>query len=130
MIQPTLLMADALSIVPKHKAKAVAALIEQPEGLGPSDSGKDYDFHSGDIIGILNDLHTDFSKKKSELEKEEEAATGSFNAAAEAKRDEISANKESLATKSSQLDDKMSDLATTQMELTETTASSTTTART
>jgi len=122
MIQPTLLMADALSIVPKHKAKAVAALIEQPEGLGPSDSGKDYDFHSGDIIGILNDLHTDFSKKKSELEKEEEAAAGSFNAAAEAKRDEISANKESLATKSSQLDDKMSDLATTQMELTETTA--------
>merc|ERR1719281_730409 len=122
MIQPTLLMADALSIVPKHKAKAVAALIEQPEGLGPSDSGKDYDFHSGDIIGILNDLHTDFSKKKSDLEKEEEAAAASFNAAAEAKRDKISANKESLATKSSQLDDKMSDLATTQMELTETTA--------
>merc|ERR1719331_459539 len=53
---------------------------------------------------------------------DEEAAAGSFNAAAEAKRDEISANKERLATKSSQLDDKMSDLATTQMELTETTA--------
>merc|ERR1719331_1922648 len=53
---------------------------------------------------------------------DQEAAAGSFNAAAEAKRDEISANKESLATKSSQLDDKMSDLATTQMELTETTA--------
>merc|ERR1719316_747956 len=110
MIQPTL------------QTKAVAALLEQPEGLGPSDSGKDYDFHSGDIIGILNDLHTDFSKKKSELEKEEEAAAASFNAAAEAKRSEIDANKESLATKSSQLDDKMSDLATTQMDLTETTA--------
>jgi len=122
MVQPTLLMADAMSILPKHKNTAVAALLEQPEGLGPSDSGKDYDFHSGDIIGILNDLHTDFSKKKSELEKEEEAAAASFNAAAEAKRSEIDANKESLATKSSQLDDKMSDLATTQMDLTETTA--------
>merc|ERR1740138_1399485 len=58
-----------MSILPKHKNTAVAALLEQPEGLGPSD-----------------------------------------------------ANKESLATKSSQLDDKMSDLATTQMDLTETTA--------
>merc|ERR1719456_1794847 len=118
MIQPTLLMADAMSLLPKsHK---VAALLEQaPEWEQPE---QDYDFHSGDIIGILNDLHTDFSKKKSELEKEEEAAAASFNAAAEAKRSEISANKESLATKSSQLDDKMSDLATTQMELTETTA--------
>merc|ERR1719456_490725 len=118
MIQPTLLMADAMSLLPKsHK---VAALLEQaPEWEQPE---QDYDFHSGDIIGILNDLHTDFSKKKSELEKEEEAAAASFNAAAEAKRSEIDANKESLATKSSQLDDKMSDLATTEMELTETTA--------
>merc|ERR1719456_75964 len=118
MIQPTLLMADAMSLLPKsHK---VAALLEQaPEWEQPE---KDYDFHSGDIIGILQGLHTDFSKKKTDLENEEEAAAQSFNAAAEAKRSEIEANKDSLATKSSQLEDKMSNLATTNMDLTEETA--------
>jgi peptidoglycan hydrolase CwlO-like protein len=118
MLRPTLLMADAMSLLPKkHRA---ALLEESPTPFEKPD--EDYSFHSNDIIGILQDLHTDFSKKKSELESEEEAASQSFNAAADAKRSEIESNKDTLATKTSQLADKQADLATTNEDLTETTA--------
>jgi len=77
--QNALIMAQAL--MPEGKAsKAVAAFIAED---APNDA---YGFQSDDVIKTLEDLKTDFRKKKEELDKEEVAAKKAY--------DELVQNKE------------------------------------
>jgi chromosome segregation ATPase len=115
IVNPVLLLADAMSLVPDHSTKKVAALLETGEE-------PDYEFHSGDIIGTLEDLKTDFTQKKSDVQSEEESAESSFNTAADAKRTEISTAKDTLDTKEGELSTDEASLADTTGELTETKA--------
>merc|ERR1719160_2093651 len=118
IVNPVLLLADAMSIVPEHSSKKVAALLEE----GEEPEKPDYEFHSGDIIGTLEDLKTDFTQKKSDVQSEEDAAEGAFNTAADAKRTEISTAKDTLETKEGELSTDEASLADTTGELTETKA--------
>jgi Icc-related predicted phosphoesterase len=118
IINPVLLLADAMSLVPTHSSKKVAALLEE----GEEPEKPDYEFHSGDIIGTLEDLKTDFTQKKSDVQSEEDAAESSFNTAADAKRTEISTAKDTLDTKEGELSTDEASLADTTGELTETKA--------
>jgi hypothetical protein len=120
IIRPVLLMADAMSILPSSSEapkKAVASLLEE----GP-DGQPDYEFHAGDILGTLGELKTSFGQKKSDLQSEEEAAASAFETASDAKRDEITSGKETLATKEGLLSDDSASLAEVQGEISEATA--------
>jgi len=121
IIRPVLLMADAMSILLANSAdapkKAVASLLEE----GP-DGQPDYEFHAGDILGTLSELKTSFGQKKSDLMSEEEASASAFETASEAKRDEITSGKETLATKEGLLSDDSASLAEVQGEISEATA--------
>merc|ERR1719313_2650727 len=118
IVNPVLLLADAMSLVPEHASKKVAALLEE----GEEPEKPDYEFHSGDIIGTLEDLKTDFTQKKSDVQSEEDAAESAFNTAADAKRTEISTAKDTLETKEGELSTDEASLADTTGELTETKA--------
>merc|ERR1719353_1019794 len=118
IVNPVLLMADAMSLVPEHASKKVTAFLEE----GEEPEKPDYEFHAGDIIGTLEDLKTDFTTKKSDAQGEEDAAESSFNTAAEAKRTEISTAKDTLETKEGELSTDEASLADTTGELTETRA--------
>jgi chromosome segregation ATPase len=118
IVNPVLLLADAMSLVPSHSSKKVAALLEESE----EPEKPDYEFHSGDIIGTLEDLKTDFTQKKSDSQSEEDAAESAFVTASDAKRTEISTAKDTLETKEGELSTDEASLADTTGELTETRA--------
>merc|ERR1719440_1656706 len=83
---------------------------------------EDYTFHSGGIIDTLNGLLKEFEERLATLEKEEEAAQASFDAAAKSKREEIETAKTTLETKEEQLADNESTTAEKSEMLTEETA--------
>merc|ERR1719313_257548 len=118
IVNPVLLMADAMSLMPEYASKKVTAFLEE----GDEPEKPDYEFHSGDIIGTLEDLKTDFTTKKSDVQSEEDAAESAFVTAADAKRTEISTAKDTLETKEGELSTDEASLADTTGELTETKA--------
>jgi len=111
-------LVDALDL--GKNSETVAALIQSASVPGAPDT--EYDFHSNDILDILEGLQTTYNAKKSTIENEETAAQNSFNGAAESKRGEIQTTEDTIATKTDQRATAESDMATTQADLTETTA--------
>merc|ERR1719506_3702314 len=112
-------LADAMSI-PVKNSQTITAFLQQPEM--PEVPEEDYSFHSGGIIDKLNGLLKEFEERKATLEKEEEAAQASFDAAAKSKREEIEAAKATLETREEQLADNESTTAEKEEMLTEETA--------
>jgi chromosome segregation ATPase len=111
MVHKTMLLADALDMV-SHKTKAVSSLLsvdEEPEGA--------YSFHSGDIIGTLQELHTKFSQKKDSLQQDEDASRDAFATASTAKKAQIDTTKDTLTTQEGELSSTESSLASTEEAL-------------
>jgi chromosome segregation ATPase len=98
--------------------KAVSLLQSMKAGPG----GDTYDFHSGGIIDLLNGFKKDWNEKKTSMEQAEQANADAFNKAADAKRDEISTAKSTIATKTTQLEECEEDIADDTKSLTEETA--------
>jgi chromosome segregation ATPase len=118
-VQATLTLADALGMEVKNAPAMDSFLQQTPEKY----AGKgEYEFKSGGIIDTLKDLQAKFQARKDELDKEENAAQKSFEAAAAAMREEIEAAKAELESAEGQLADAQSDLATKTETLTETKA--------
>jgi hypothetical protein len=113
-VSSLLALADAAGMTSPQLPALLQQIPEVPEN--------DYDFHSQGIIDLLKDLHKNWSEKKATLEAEEDAASSAFNAAADAKRTEISTTKDTINTQTSALDTTNSDLATDTADLTETNA--------
>jgi chromosome segregation ATPase len=116
-VQKVMVLADAAGLVSKDSDQVASLLQEMPEV-----PDEDYSFHSSGIIDLLKDLHKEWTEKKTKLENEEDAASGAFNKAAEAKRKEIQADKDLISTESGDLAEAKSDLASDDADLTEETA--------
>merc|ERR1719421_2404796 len=95
-----MILADAAGLVSKDSDQVASLLQEMPEV-----PDEDYSFHSGGILDLLKDLHKEWTEKKTKLENEEDAASEAFNKAAEAKRKEIQADKDLIATESGDVAD-------------------------
>jgi hypothetical protein len=116
-VQKVMVLADAAGLVSKDSDQVASLLQEMPEV-----PDEDYSFHSSGIIDLLKDLHKEWTEKKTKLENEEDAASGAFNKAAEAKRKEIQADKDLIETETGDLAEAKSSLATDDADLTEETA--------
>merc|ERR1719269_276948 len=114
-VQKAVAVADALGM--NVDTSAVTELLQQPESMEVPE--EDYTFHSGGIVDTLNELLKEFEDRKATLEKEEEAAQQSFDAAAKAKREELDAAKTTLETREEQLSENESTTAEKTEELTE-----------
>merc|ERR1719199_1626560 len=96
-------MADTLGISMVN-GRAMAALLAQDPtfedtfaaDFDSSESRPEYDFHSDDIIGTLQQLLSTFETKKGELESDDAAAQTAFDGADEAKKAQITAAETSL----------------------------------
>jgi chromosome segregation ATPase len=118
-VQQTMSMADALGMEVTNQPAVTSFLQQTPEKF----AGKgEYEFKSGGIIDVLKDLQAKFQARKDDLDKEEDAALKSFEAAAAAMREEIDAAKTELESAEEQLATAQSDLATKTETLTETKA--------
>merc|ERR1719269_67071 len=114
-VEKAVSLADALGM--NVDTSSVTALLQQPESMEVPE--EDSTFHSGGIIDTLNELLKEFEDRKATLEKEEEAAQQSFDAAAKAKREELDAAKTTLETREEQLSENESTTAEKTEELTE-----------
>jgi len=68
-VRKAALMADALGLETTKTQRAVASLLQQPEV-----PMQNYDFHSEEVISMLEDLMKDFRKTKNGLDKDEVAS--------------------------------------------------------
>jgi DNA repair exonuclease SbcCD ATPase subunit len=64
----TLELAETMNLLKTPKHKAVAALLQQSNGVDPSDP--EYKFHSNDIIDLCKDLLKDYKANKKELDED------------------------------------------------------------
>jgi len=116
-VNKVLLLADAASMQSARTAQVTGLLQQIPEV-----PENDYDFHSGGILKLLEELKTEWDQKKTKLENEEQASADAFNAAAEAKRGEIQAAKDLIDTDNTRLAETNSDISDDDKDLTEETA--------
>merc|ERR1719331_2059559 len=82
----------------------------------------DYDFHSGGIIETLEGLLGTFRERKTTLESDNETAESDYNIAMQAKLDQLKQAQESLENKQKEKTETTEEIATSQADLTETTA--------
>merc|ERR1719321_1234410 len=88
-VQQVTNLAEAFGFpVQNNKDVTVFLSMSQP---GPAPG--EYEFKSGGIIDTLKDLQAKFQERRDTLQKEEDAAHESFNAAATAKREQIETDK-------------------------------------
>merc|ERR1719379_1578399 len=81
-----------------------------------------YEFASGGILQTLENLEDDWVSKKTSLEQQEDAASVAYNNAKTKMEDKITAEKDSISTKTSELAETDKTLGTKTTELTETKA--------
>merc|ERR1719453_527214 len=116
-------MADAMNLVPKstkdHKVVTMLLAVDQPITDVPV---SDYDFHSGGIIETLEGLLNTFREKKTSLESDNETAESDYNVAMQAKLDQLKQAQETLENKQKEKTETSEEIATSQADLTETTA--------
>jgi len=67
-LKETLELADAMNLVAAPKHKKVASFLQGKASVDPDDP--EYEYHSNDIIELLEKLHKDFSGEKKELDAE------------------------------------------------------------
>jgi len=73
-VRKAVLMADALGLGGPKAVRAVTALLQQPEV-----PMQDYDFHSGEIIEMLEKLLGDFQNTKKEVDEAEVKSVSAFD---------------------------------------------------
>merc|ERR1719155_106771 len=120
LVRTSLLMADAMDMAPKSRRVVTMLLSEdQPITEVPT---SDYDFHSGGIIETLEGLLGTFRERKTTLESDNETADSDYNLAMQAKLDQLTQAQQSLENKQKEKTETSEDIATSQADLTETTA--------
>merc|ERR1719506_1289688 len=120
LVRTSLLMADAMDMAPKNR-KVVTMLLSEDQPITDVPTS-DYDFHSGGIIETLEGLLNTFRERKTTLESDNETAESDYNIALQAKLDQLKQAQESLENKQKEKTETSEDIATSQADLTETTA--------
>jgi len=114
IVQKSLIMADALDMVTESNKKVVAFLSDPPAEVPTSD----YDFHSGDIIGTIEQLLETFRAKKTTLEDENASAKSAYDLSKQAKEAQVAATTVTLEAKQTERSETTKSLAVAQEDLT------------
>merc|ERR1719267_262453 len=120
LVRTSLLMADAMDMAPKSR-KVVTMLLSEAQPISDVPTS-DYDFHSDGIIETLEGLLGTFRERKTTLESDNETADSDYNMALQAKLDQLKQAQESLENKQKEKMETTEEIATSQADLTETTA--------
>jgi len=120
LVRTSLLMADAMDMVPKDR-KVVTMLLSEDQPITDVPTS-DYDFHSDHIIELLEGLLNTFRERKTTLESDNETAESDYNVAMQAKLDQLKQAQETLENKQKEKTETTEDIATSQADLTETNA--------
>lgn len=120
IVRTSLLMADAMDMAPKSR-KVVTMLLSEDQPITDVPTS-DYDSHSGGIIETLEGLLGTFRDRKTTLESDNETADSDYNLAMQAKLDQLTQAQQSLENKQKEKTETSEDIATSQADLTETTA--------
>merc|ERR1719487_1294378 len=120
LVRTSLLMADAMDMAPKSR-KVVTMLLSEAQPITDVPTS-DYDFHSDGIIETLEGLLGTFRDRKTTLESDNETADSDYNLAMQAKLDQLTQAQQSLENKQKEKTETSEDIATSQADLTETTA--------
>merc|ERR1719398_520962 len=120
LVRTSLLMADAMDMAPKSR-RVVTMLLSEDQPITDVPTS-DYDFHSGGIIETLEGLLGTFRERKTTLESDNETANSDYNMAMQAKLDQLKQAQESLENKQKEKTETTEEIATSQADLTETTA--------
>merc|ERR1719398_666312 len=120
IVRTSLLMADAMDMAPKSR-RVVTMLLSEDQPITDVPTS-DYDFHSGGIIETLEGLLGTFRERKTTLESDNETAESDYNVAMQAKLDQLTQAQQSLENKQKEKTETSEDIATSQADLTETTA--------
>merc|ERR550514_1058348 len=120
LVRTSLLMADAMDMAPKSR-KVVTMLLSEDQPITDVPTS-DYDSHSGGIIETLEGLLGTFRERKTTLESDNETADSDYNLAMQAKLDQLTQAQQSLENKQKEKTETSEDIATSQADLTETTA--------
>jgi len=87
-------MAETMNLVKRPKHKAVSSLLQQSNGVAPSDP--EYKFHSNDIIDVCKDLLKDYKANKEDLDTEWGKTKKGCEAMQSSLKKKIKANKEAM----------------------------------
>jgi len=120
LVRTSLLMADAMNMAPKSR-KVVTMLLAEDQPITDVPVS-DYDFKSGGIIETLEGLLGTFRERKTTLESDNETAESDYNIAMQAALDQLKQAQETLENKQKEKTETTEDIATSQADLTETTA--------
>merc|ERR1719316_1007398 len=71
-------LADALGLAPKHH-RAFQAFLQEAEGEDKEVPESDYEFHSQEIITMIEDLVKEFTDKEAQVTAEEEKAASAHS---------------------------------------------------
>lgn len=93
-LSQTLAMADAMNMVVAPKRKAIASLLQGKSGVDPSDP--EYEYHSNDIIELLEKLLVDFTSQKKTLDTEYNKAKKACDDLKASLKKQIGANKDAM----------------------------------
>lgn len=93
-LMETLAMADAMSMIAAPKRKAVTAMIQGQATVDPSDP--EYQYHSNDIIDLLEKLHKDFKDEKADLDSEYKKSSKACDELKASLKKEMSSNKDAM----------------------------------
>merc|ERR1719407_253890 len=109
-----------MDMAPKSR-KVVTMLLSEDQPITDVPTS-DYDSHSGGIIETLEGLLGTFRDRKTTLESDNETADSDYNLAMQAKLDQLTQAQQSLENKQKEKTETSEDIATSQADLTETTA--------
>merc|ERR1719271_1534484 len=113
-----------MDMAPKSRKVVTMLLSESDSDSQPITDvpTSDYDFKSGGIIETLEGLLNTFRERKTTLESDNETADSDYNLALQAKLDQLKQAEESLENKQKEKTETTEEIATSQADLTETTA--------
>merc|ERR1719465_169510 len=116
-IRQAAFMADSLGHSPKHQ-RTLAALLQQE----PEVRMQDYNFHSEEIVTMIEELVSDFKAKISEVKIDETKKVSAYDLQMQADTDERAAAAKELKDTAELKAEKMEAIAASSKELTETSA--------
>jgi len=93
-LSETLALAEALNLATAPKRKAISSLLQGKVGVDPKDP--EYDYHSNDIIELLESLHKEFTGEKKELDSEHNKAKKAHEALQASLKKKMSANQDAM----------------------------------
>mmetsp|Transcript_81594 Transcript_81594/g.128462 ORF Transcript_81594/g.128462 Transcript_81594/m.128462 type:complete len:699 (+) Transcript_81594:69-2165(+) len=116
-LMETLAMADAMSLVTSPKRKAVASMIQGEAKVDPSDP--EYQYHSNDIISLLESLETDFKDQKTSLDDEYSKTKKSCDELKASLKEEMSTNDDAMKALEKNIDKLGKEIASAREDLVE-----------